>query len=64
MNERQFPLKSGLALFGLIPRSHLAVDQKEATMKTPSLLGWYRVLRTHHNWTVFQAIRYAMWLAH
>ncbi len=32
-------------------------------MKRPSVLGWYRVLRAHHQWTIFQAIRYALWLA-
>jgi hypothetical protein len=32
-------------------------------MKTPSLLNWYFILRTHHQWTMFQAIRYALWLA-
>lgn len=32
-------------------------------MKSPSLFGWYHILRTHYEWTVFQAIRYALWLA-
>jgi hypothetical protein len=36
---------------------------KGAIMKTPSVLGWYRILRAHHAWTVFQAVRYALWLA-
>jgi len=31
-------------------------------MKRHSLLDWYRILRTQHQWTVFQAIRYALWL--
>jgi carboxyl-terminal processing protease len=26
-------------------------------MKSPSLLGWYRILRANHQWTVFQLIR-------
>ena len=29
-------------------------------MKSPSFLGWYRMLRAHHQWTVFEAIRYAL----
>jgi hypothetical protein len=33
------------------------------SMKRKSVLEWYSVLRTHHHWTVFQAIRYALWLA-
>ena len=32
-------------------------------MKSPSLFDWYFILRVHHQWTVFQAIRYALWLA-
>jgi hypothetical protein len=32
-------------------------------MKSPSLFNWYFILRAHHHWTMFQAIRYALWLA-
>jgi hypothetical protein len=32
-------------------------------MNSPSFLEWYHLLRAHHQWTVFQAIRYALWLA-
>jgi hypothetical protein len=32
-------------------------------MKSPSLFGWYHILRTHHHWNVFQAIRFVLWLA-
>ena len=28
-----------------------------------SILDWYRILRVHHGWTIFQAIRFALWLA-
>ena len=28
-----------------------------------SILDWYRILRAKHQWTMFQAIRYALWLA-
>jgi len=39
----------------------------EATMtaikKTPSVLGWYRILRVHYTFTFFQAVRCALWLA-
>lgn len=31
-------------------------------MKSPSFLGWYRTLRAQYQWTVFEAIRYALWL--
>jgi hypothetical protein len=32
-------------------------------MKPLTILDWYRILRTHRQWTVFQSIRYALWLA-
>jgi hypothetical protein len=32
-------------------------------MKRASILEWYRILRVHHEWTIFQAIRFALWLA-
>jgi hypothetical protein len=28
-----------------------------------SILDWYRVLRAHYHFTIFQAIRFALWLA-
>jgi hypothetical protein len=31
-------------------------------MKPLTAMQWYRILRTHHQWTVFQSIRYALWL--
>lgn len=37
--------------------------RRSAILKPPSIVGWYRILRTHYHWTVFQAIRYALWLA-
>jgi hypothetical protein len=30
--------------------------------KLSAFLGWYRVLRAHCEWPVFQAIQYALWL--
>ena len=36
---------------------------REATLKRQSILDWYRIFRVHHHWTLFQAIRYALWLA-
>ncbi len=32
-------------------------------MNSLSILDWYRILRLHHQWTVFPAMRYALWLA-
>jgi hypothetical protein len=32
-------------------------------MKPLSLLEWYHILRARHQWTMFQVIRYALWLA-
>lgn len=31
--------------------------------KEPSVMGWYQILRAHYHWPLFQAIRYALWLA-
>jgi hypothetical protein len=28
-----------------------------------SVVSWCRILRSHYHWPVFQAIRYALWLA-
>jgi hypothetical protein len=51
----------------LIGRAQEEFFRKEATMtaikKTPSVLGWYRILRAHYAFTFFQAVRYALWLA-
>jgi hypothetical protein len=33
-------------------------------MKTPTILQWYQILRQHYQFTVFQAVRYSLWLAH
>ena len=32
-------------------------------MKTPTRLQWYQILRQRHQFTVFQAVRGALWLA-
>jgi hypothetical protein len=32
-------------------------------MKSTSILDWYRILRVQYQWTIFQSIRYALWLA-
>lgn len=32
-------------------------------MNRLSITEWYRILRSHYGWTMFQAIRYALWLA-
>jgi len=39
------------------------VGGREGNVKRPSILEWYLILRTRHQWTIFQAIRYALWLA-
>jgi len=33
-------------------------------MERQSTLYWYLILRRRYHWTMFQAIRDAMWLAH
>jgi hypothetical protein len=39
------------------------VDIRGGNSVTSSLVAWYHILRTQHHWTIFQAIRYALWLA-
>jgi hypothetical protein len=34
-----------------------------AILVQSSILDRYRILRAHHQWTMFQAIRDALWLA-
>ena len=36
--------------------------QEGGNMKRLSIMDWYRVLRVRHHLTMFQAIRYALWL--
>jgi len=31
-------------------------------MNPAKVLHWYNVLRTHYHFTIFEAIRYALWL--
>ena len=33
------------------------------TVERLAILDWYRILRVHHHWAVFQAVRFALWLA-
>ena len=33
------------------------------TAKRLSILKWYRLLRVHYHWPLFEAMRYAMWLS-
>jgi len=33
------------------------------TMKTPTIVEWYQILRRRHRFTVFQAVWSALWLA-
>jgi len=28
-----------------------------------SILKWYRILRVHYHWPLFEAVRYALWLS-
>jgi hypothetical protein len=39
------------------------VKYEVTVMKPNSIVFWYRVLRTYHRWTMFEAIRFALWLA-
>jgi hypothetical protein len=47
---------------GMGHRDDIEIRERSTTVKSPSLVGWYHILRAHHHWRVFQAIRYALWL--
>ena len=38
-------------------------DSKATTAKPPGVLNWYRILRMHYRFPLFEAIRIALWLA-
>ena len=42
-------------------RDDMESRQRSVILKS-SLFAWYHILRTQHHWTIFQAIRYALWL--
>lgn len=42
---------------------HSNEEPKGGSRKRPSILGWYRMLRVHYHWPLFQAIQFALWLA-
>jgi hypothetical protein len=44
-------------------RDDIEMRERSVTVKSSSLFAWYHILRAQHHWTVFQAIRYALWLA-
>jgi len=41
---------------------HGSDSVRGATMKLPTIVGWYRILRAHYQVPMFEAIRYALWL--
>lgn len=38
-------------------------NEAPETLERPSVLSWYRILRTHYQWPLFEAIRYALLLS-
>lgn len=47
-------------------QDQLVGTSDKATAKTGkrlSILDWYRILRAHYHWPLFEAIRYALWLS-
>jgi hypothetical protein len=43
-----------------IPRSKS--HQEVPIMRQPNAIEWYCILRAHYHLTMFQSIRYALWL--
>src|SRR5271163_1203725 len=48
--------------FSSLARKIRSLRERFATGRL-SILDWCRILRVHHEWTIFQAIRFALWLA-
>jgi len=40
-----------------------ARDPQSTRVKLRSILIWFRILRAHYHWPLFEAIRYALWLS-
>jgi len=38
------------------------VSEEVLIMKSLTFIQWYRILRAHHQWTVFRSMQYALWL--
>jgi hypothetical protein len=43
-----------------MPASESARSTSEERL---SILQWYRILRAHYQWPLFEAIRFALWLS-
>jgi hypothetical protein len=43
--------------------AHRSKSVGGSIMNRRSILIWYRILRVHYHWPLFEAIRYALWLA-
>jgi hypothetical protein len=48
--------------FAPVAKSVQQSAKEVSIMKSLTFIQWYRILRAHHQWTVFQSIRYALWL--
>ena len=58
-NVIEFPLNLERQNGSLVGRK---ANAKAKTVRM-SVVEWYQMLRAHHHWTVFEAIRFALWLA-
>lgn len=38
-------------------------DEESESSTRPSVLEWFRILRVHYQWPLFEAIQYALWLS-
>ncbi len=45
---------------GLVYRN---ISVRAESVERLSVLDWYHILRMHYHWPLFQAIRFALWLA-
>src|SRR5215469_4968751 len=55
--------QAGLEIFRLRSKRKDGSLGEAAVMTTPTIFQWFRILRQHYRFTVFQAVRGALWLA-
>lgn len=57
------PIPFNLPKLSAMPRSRSrAQRESRSQIKSASFVNLYRFLRAHHQWTLFHAVRYALWL--
>jgi len=54
---------AGMEIPGLHTKRMDSSRVEVTVMKTPTMFQWYQILRHNYHFTMFQAVRFALWLA-